>query len=108
MQAAWILLIISGLLEVVWALGMPRTKGFSQFWPSVYTLGTMGVGIYLLSKAVERIPIGTGYAVWTGIGAVGTAICGMLFLGESRDPLRMGAILLIVIGIVGLHWAEGK
>jgi quaternary ammonium compound-resistance protein SugE len=108
MNVAWTLLVISGLLEVVWALGMPRTKGFTQLWPSVYTLVTMGIGFYLLSRAVERIPIGTGYAVWTGIGAVGTAICGMLFLGESRDPVRIGSIVLIVIGIVGLHWAEGK
>jgi quaternary ammonium compound-resistance protein SugE len=108
MKMAWTLLLLSGLMEIVWALGIRQTQGFTRLWPSLYTLGTMGIGFYLLALAMKSIPLGTGYAVWTGIGAVGTAICGMLFLGESRHPLRIGAILLIVIGIVSLHWLEGR
>jgi quaternary ammonium compound-resistance protein SugE len=108
MHLAWIYLIVSGLLEIVWALGIRATEGFTKFWPSVYTLATMAVGIYLLSLAVRTLPIGTAYAVWTGIGAVGTALFGMLFFQESRDLLRIGAMLLIIIGIVGLRLAEAR
>jgi quaternary ammonium compound-resistance protein SugE len=104
---AWILLIISGLLEVAWALGIRATDGFTRFWPSLYTLATMAVGIYLLSLATRTLPIGTAYAVWTGMGAVGTALFGMLYLEESRDVFRLASLALIVLGIVGLRVAEG-
>jgi quaternary ammonium compound-resistance protein SugE len=108
MSWPWLVLIISGVLEVVWAMGIRSTHGFTRFWPSVYTIGTMAVGIYLLSLAVRTLPIGTAYAVWTGIGAVGTALCGMLLFDEPRDWPRLAFILLIVAGIVGLKFVEGK
>jgi quaternary ammonium compound-resistance protein SugE len=105
---AWLYLTLSGLLEIAWALGIKRTEGFTRLWPSVYTIGTMGVGFYLLALAVRKLPIGTAYAVWVGIGAVGTAVVGMLFLGEPRSLLRLGSIALIVLGVVGLRMAEGR
>jgi quaternary ammonium compound-resistance protein SugE len=108
MNWSWLVLILAGLLEVVWALGIRSTHGFTRFWPSVYTLSTMAVGIYLLSLAVRTLPLGTAYAVWTGIGAVGTALCGMLLFSESRDWPRVACILLIVVGIVGLKLVEGR
>jgi len=103
---AWVCLTISGLLEIAWALGIKKTDGFTRLWPSVYTLITMGVGFYLLAKAVRTLPIGTAYAVWVGIGAVGTAVFGILFLGESRSALRLASIALIVLGVVGLRLSE--
>lgn len=105
---SWILLTVSGLLEIAWAIGIKETQGFTRFWPSAYTLATMGVGFYLLSLAVRTLPIGTAYAVWVGIGAVGTAVVGMLFMGEPRTVLRLGSIALIVLGVVGLRlFGEG-
>ena len=99
---AWIWLILAGLLEVVWAIGLKYTDGFSRLWPSVITGAAMACSVYFLAIAVRTIPIGTGYAVWTGIGAVGVAILGMVLFNESRDLLRIGSILLIVAGIAGL------
>jgi quaternary ammonium compound-resistance protein SugE len=99
---AWIWLTAAGLLEVVWAIGLKYTEGFTKLWPSAVTLVAMAASVYCLAVAVRTIPIGTGYAVWTGIGAVGVAILGMVLFGESRDLLRIGAILLIIAGIVGL------
>jgi quaternary ammonium compound-resistance protein SugE len=104
---AWLQLTLAGLLEVVWALGIKRTEGFTRLWPSVYTLAAMGLSFYLLARAVRTLPIGTAYAVWVGIGAVGTALVGLLFLGEPRTLLRMGSIALIVAGVIGLRLAEG-
>ncbi len=103
---AWLYLTLSGLLEIAWALGIKRTEGFTKLWPSVYTLATMGLGFFLLAKAVRTLPIGTAYAVWVGIGAVGTALVGLLFLGESRSLLRLASIALIVVGVIGLRLAE--
>ncbi len=99
---AWIYLIIAGLLEIVWAIGLKHTEGFSRLWPSVATVGTMIASFILLSIALKTIPVGTGYAVWTGIGAAGTAVIGMMFLGEPREVLRILCIILIVAGVVGL------
>ena len=99
---AWIWLTLAGLLEVVWAIGLKYTDGFSRLWPSVITGVAMAGSVYFLAIAVRTIPIGTGYAVWTGIGAVGVAILGMFLFNESRDLLRIGSILLIVAGIAGL------
>lgn len=99
---AWIYLIIAGLLEIVWAIGLKHTEGFSRLWPSVATVGTMIASFILLSIALKTIPVGTGYAVWTGIGAAGTAGIGMMFLGEPREVLRILCIILIVAGVVGL------
>lgn len=99
---AWIWLTAAGLLEIVWAVGLKYTEGFSRLGPSLITLAAMAASMYCLATAVKTIPIGTGYAVWTGIGAVGVAIVGMVYLGEPRELLRVASILLIVAGIVGL------
>jgi quaternary ammonium compound-resistance protein SugE len=99
---AWTLLLVAGLCEIAWAVGLKYTQGFSRLWPSVLTLLMMVVSVVLLALALKRIPLGTGYAVWTGIGAVGTALVGMLLFGESREVLRLAFIGLIVAGIVGL------
>ncbi len=99
---AWIWLGVAGLLEIVWAIGLKYTDGFTRLWPSAITLAAMVSSIYFLALAVRTIPIGTGYAVFTGIGAVGVAILGMALLGEPRTLLRIGFILLIVVGIAGL------
>lgn len=105
---AWALLFVSGLLEVAWASGMPKTAGFSRLWPSVYVLATMGLGFYLLALAVRVLPIGTAYAVWVGIGAVGTAAVSFGFLGERITALKLVSIALIVAGVVGLKLADGR
>ena len=99
---AWIWLTLAGLLEVVWATGLKYTEGFTRLWPSVITGAAIVASMYVLALAVRTIPIGTGYAVWTGIGVVGVAILGMILFNEPRDLLRIGSILLIVAGIVGL------
>ena len=99
---AWIWLTVAGLLEVVWAVGLKYTDGFTRLWPSVITIAAMVASVYCLAVAVRTIPIGTGYAVWTGIGAVGVAILGMVLFGESTALLRIASILLIVAGIAGL------
>ena len=103
---AWIYLFIAGLFEVGWAIGLKYTEGFSRFWPSLATVCAMIASFALLSAALKAIPVGTGYAVWTGIGAAGTAILGMVFLGESRDVLRILCLLLIIAGVVGLKFAS--
>jgi len=99
---AWILLLIAGFLEIGWALGLKYTDGFTRLWPSIVTLVMMAISIYILSLAVKFLPIGTAYAVWTGIGAVGTAILGIILFGEATTPIRIGSIALIVTGIAGL------
>ena len=99
----WLLLFFAGLTEVAWAVGLKLTHGFTRLWPSIGTLCGMVLSLYLLALAVRTIPIGTGYAVWTGIGAVGTAVLGIVFFGESRDVARILCISLIVIGILGLR-----
>ena len=99
---AWVWLGIAGLLEVVWAIGLKYTDGFTRLWPSVITGAAMIGSVWFLALAVRAIPIGTGYAVWTGIGAVGVAILGMVLFDEPRTLLRIGSILLIVAGIAGL------
>ena len=104
-MSAWICLILAGLFEIVWAVGLRYTEGFTRLWPSVWTGAAMIVSFVLLSRALQTIPVGTGYAVWTGIGAAGTAVVGMLVLGESREVLRLVCIGLILAGVVGLKWA---
>ena len=103
---AWTCLVVAGLLEIVWAIGLKYTQGFSKLWPSVVTLCAMAASFNLLAAALKTIPVGTGYAVWTGIGAAGTAIIGMAFLGEPREVLRILCIVLIVAGVVGLKFAS--
>jgi quaternary ammonium compound-resistance protein SugE len=102
---AWIYLFVAGLLEIGWAIGLKYTEGFSRLWPTVMTVGTMIASFGLLAQALKTIPVGTGYAVWTGIGAAGTAVIGMLFLGESREVLRILCMVLIVAGVLGLKLA---
>lgn len=100
---AWWYLVAAGLFEVVWASSLKYTEGFTRFWPSV---GTMAVSILLLAEALRSIPVGTGYAVWTGIGAAGTGLMGILWFGESRDMLRLLWLVLIILGIVGLRFSS--
>lgn len=100
---AWTYLFIAGLFETVWAVGLKYTDGFSRLWPSVGTIAAMAVSFWLLAESLKTIPIGTAYAVWTGIGAVGTALVGILIFGESRHALRLVCILIIVAGIAGLR-----
>lgn len=99
---AWIYLLIAGALEVTWAVALKYAAGFTRLWPSVVSIGGMVLSVLFLSLALRTIPLGTGYAIWTGIGAVGTAIYGMAFLGESATTLRLLCLLLIVSGMVGL------
>ena len=99
---SWIILVIAGLLEVVWAIGLKYTHGFTRLMPSLITVTAMVVSIALLSWAMRTLPVGTAYAVWTGIGAVGAAITGILLLGESASLARIASLALIVAGIIGL------
>jgi quaternary ammonium compound-resistance protein SugE len=99
---AWIALVVAGVLEIVWAVGLKRTDGFTRLVPSVVTLAAMGASMWLLALAVRDLPVGTAYAVWTGIGAVGTAVLGMVLLGEPRSAARLLCIAVIVAGILGL------
>ncbi|HEY4320466.1 MAG TPA: quaternary ammonium compound efflux SMR transporter SugE [Gemmatimonadales bacterium] len=103
---AWSYVVIAGLLEIVWAIGLKYSAGFTRPAPSVVTVVAMVVSMWLLAQAIRVLPAGTGYAVWVGIGAVGTAILGVVLLGESRNPLRLASIALIVAGIVGLRLAR--
>jgi quaternary ammonium compound-resistance protein SugE len=99
---AWLALIIAGLFEIVWAIGLKYTDGFTRLWPSVLTGVAMLVSFYLLAYALKTLPVGTGYAVWTGIGAVGTAVLGIVLFSESAAIGRLVSIALIVLGIIGL------
>ncbi|BBE80050.1 MULTISPECIES: quaternary ammonium compound efflux SMR transporter SugE [Phytobacter] len=99
---SWIILFIAGLLEVVWAIGLKYTHGFTRLVPSVITVTAMIVSIVMLSWAMKSLPTGTAYAVWTGIGAVGAAITGIVLFGESANPARLLSLALIVVGIIGL------
>lgn len=99
---AWIALFTAGLFEVVWAIGLKYTDGFSRLWPSAGTILAMIVSIVLLEYALRTLPVGTAYAIWVGIGALGTAVMGMILFGESREPLRLLCLLLIVAGVIGL------
>lgn len=104
---AWGYLVIAGLLEVGWAIGLKYTNGWTRPWPSLLTVLMMIASFYFLAQALRLIPIGTAYAVWTGIGAVGTAILGMVLFGEPAHAARLLCIALIVGGIVGLKFSSG-
>lgn len=104
---AWTYLFFAGLLEVVWAIGLKYTEGFTRFWPSVGTAAAMVASFALLAQALRTIPIGTGYAVWTGIGAVGAAALGILLFKEPASTLRLASIGLVIAGIVGLRLSAG-
>jgi quaternary ammonium compound-resistance protein SugE len=99
---AWVYLVIAGLLEIVWAIGLKYTEGFTRLGPSAITIVAMIASVALLGLALRDMPVGTGYAVWTGIGTVGAAVLGMILFQEPATALRIGCIVLIVAGIVGL------
>jgi quaternary ammonium compound-resistance protein SugE len=101
----WLLLITAGIFEIVWAIGIKYTEGFTRLWPSVATLAAMLVSIVLLGIAMKSLPVGTAYAVWVGVGAVGTAIFGIILFGEPASAMRLLSLGLIVAGIVGLKLA---
>jgi len=103
---AWVLLLVAGLLEVGWAVGLKYTDGFTRPWPSLFTLAAMVLSVVLLGIAMKSLPVGTAYAVWVGIGAVGTAILGMVLFGEPATAGRLASLGLIVAGIVGLKMAS--
>jgi quaternary ammonium compound-resistance protein SugE len=99
---AWVILFVAGLFEVAWAVGLKWSAGFTRFWPSVFTVGAMVVSLALLGLALRSLPLGTAYAVWTGIGAVGTVLVGVLWFGDPATAGRLACVGLIVAGIVGL------
>ncbi|MGK6309927.1 quaternary ammonium compound efflux SMR transporter SugE [Variovorax sp. DT-64] len=102
---AWILLIIAGLLEVGWAIGLKYTEGFTRLWPSFFTLASMVLSVVLLGIAMKSLPVGTSYAVWVGIGAIGTAILGIVLFAEPATAGRLASLALILAGIIGLKLA---
>ncbi len=98
----WLLLGLAGAFEIVWAVGLKYADGFTKPWPSAVTIAAMAASMYLLALAARSLPIGTAYAVWTGIGAVGAALLGMMLFAESANAVRLACIGLIVVGIIGL------
>ena len=101
---AWTYLVAAGIFEIGWAIGLKYTQGFTRFWPSVATIAAMVVSMALLGMAVRTLPVGTAYAVWTGIGTVGTVLFGVLLFGEPGTLARTVFVLMIVVGIVGLKF----
>jgi len=104
---SWFLLFIAGLLEVAWAAGLKTSEGFTRLWPSVFTLITAVGSFVLLALAMRQLPLGTAYAVWTGIGAVGAFVFGIVMLGEAVTVARVASAALIVIGLIGLKFSSG-
>ena len=100
---AWVILLVAGLFEIGFAFGLKFSEGFTRLWPTIGMAASGVVSFYLLSVALKTLPVGTAYAVWTGIGAAGTAVLGILLLSESSEILRLLSILLIVVGVVGLR-----
>jgi quaternary ammonium compound-resistance protein SugE len=100
----WILLVVAGLLETAWAIGLKYSEGFTRLWPSVFTAVGIVVSLYLLSVAARTLPIGTAYAVWVGIGAAGAAVLGILLLGESANLARLFFLALLVVALIGLKF----
>lgn len=105
---AWMYLLVASLFEIGWAVGLKYTQGFTRLWPSALTITSMVISMICLAMAVRTIPVGTGYAIWTGIGAVGTAALGMYLFAEPVTPWRVVCLLLIVGGVAGLKWSASK
>jgi quaternary ammonium compound-resistance protein SugE len=103
---SWLVLVLAGLFEIGWAIGLKYTDGFTRLWPTVGTVASMAISLGLLGMAMKSLPVGTAYAVWVGVGAVGTAILGIVLLGEPANAGRMASLALIVAGIVGLKLAS--
>lgn len=101
----WILLLLAGLFEITWAVGLKFTEGFTRLWPTVGTITALVISVGLLGSSARFLPIGTAYAVWTGIGAAGTVLCGIIFLGEPITAVRLACVGLILAGVVGLKVA---
>jgi quaternary ammonium compound-resistance protein SugE len=103
---SWLLLTGAGLLEIVWAIALKQAGGFTRFWPSLIGIVSAIVSFIMLSLALKQLPVGTAYAVWVGIGALGVAIVGIFALGESASPARLGLLALILVGVIGLKLVE--
>ncbi len=102
---AWLILLLAGLFEIAWAIGLKYSEGFTRLWPSVWTLGTMAISIWLLGIAMRSLPVGTAYSVWVGVGAIGTVLLGIILFQEVASPARLISVALIILGIVGLKLA---
>lgn len=102
--SSWIILVIAGLLEICWAIGLKYTEGFTKLFPSLFTLTTLALSMYLLARASQTLPIGTAYGVWVGIGALGASILGIVLFNEDASPLRVFFLLLLFVSIVGLKF----
>ncbi|MEX2126536.1 MAG: quaternary ammonium compound efflux SMR transporter SugE [Woeseia sp.] len=102
---AWVILVIAGLFEVGWAIGLKYTEGFTRLWPTLWTVSAMMISIGLLGIAMKSLPVGTAYSIWVGVGAVGTVILGIVLLGESANAARLISVGLIIAGIIGLKLA---
>jgi quaternary ammonium compound-resistance protein SugE len=104
---AWVILVGAGLLEIVWAIALKYADGFTKLWPTALGLGAAGLSFFMLSVALRSLPVGTAYAAWVGIGAIGVVIAGIMLLGEAASWQRLGFVALILIGIIGLRVTEG-
>jgi quaternary ammonium compound-resistance protein SugE len=101
----WVILVLAGLFEVGWAIGLKYTEGFTRFWPTIWTVAAMIISLWLLGIAMKSLPVGTAYSVWVGVGAVGTVILGIVLLGEPANAARLISVALIIAGIIGLKLA---
>lgn len=102
---SWLVLVVAGLFEVGWAIGLKYTEGFTRLWPTLGTVLAMAISVALLGLAMKQLPVGTAYAIWVGVGAVGTVILGIILLGDSASPARLISVGLIIAGIIGLKLA---
>lgn len=107
-STAWLILFVAGLFEAAWALFLKQSHGFTRFWPTAGFAVTLALSMALLALALKSLPVGTAYAVWTGIGAAGTAVAGMLWLGESRDAAKLVSLAMLIGGIIGLRLTGSK
>lgn len=104
--SSWLVLIIAGLFEVCWAIGLKYTQGFTKLLPSLFTIFTLAISMYLLARASHTLPIGTAYAVWVGIGAAGAALLGIILFNESASPIRIFFLILLLVSIIGLKFTS--
>ncbi|MCW8950249.1 MAG: quaternary ammonium compound efflux SMR transporter SugE [Sedimenticola sp.] len=103
---AWVILVLAGLFETGWAIGLKYTEGFSRLWPTIWTILAMVVSLWLLGIAMKSLPVGTAYSIWVGVGAVGTVVLGIMLLGEPANAGRLISITFIIVGIIGLKLAD--
>lgn len=105
---AWIILVVAGLFEVGWAIGLKYTEGFTRLWPTIWTALAIVASLWLLGIAMKSLPVSTAYSVWVGVGAVGTVVLGIVLLGEPANPARLISVALIIVGIISLKFATGE